>query len=225
MKESDTISVLICCHSADHEHDVLLQRALESLTRQTYSNFETVLVLDQCHEGTKWIAEAYANTLDIKIHERSHKQGLAKAKNFGLARCSGQWIAYLDADDEWMDCKLELQRNFLLENPGVDFCFTDCWDNYKGTWYPNCFAVGQYETHEQIKSALPRENVVAHGSALIRKIAIDSLGGYHTDKSLLGHEDYDLWRRAIDAGFTFHKIPERLYIYGMNTGVIRGEVL
>jgi len=224
MKESDKISILVCCHSNDHEHDMLLQAALESLTRQTYQNFETVLVLDECREGTKWIAEPYRDILSLKIHERPHKQGLAMAKNFGLARCTGQWVAYLDADDQWMDCKLELQRNFLLENENTDFVFCEVWDNYAGTLTPNCFKIGQYETHAAIATAMPRENVVCHGSALIRKLAIDSLGGYSADRSLLGREDWDLWQRAIANGFHFYKIPERLYIYGMGTSVVRGEI-
>ena len=123
-----------------------------------------------------------------------------------------------------MDCKLEWQRNFLLENPGVDFCFTEAWDKMGETLLPNCFKVGQYETHAQIAAALPRENVVCHGSALIRKLAIDSLGGYSTDRSLLGREDWDLWKRAVGNGFTFHKVRERLYVYSMGTSVTRGEV-
>ena len=224
MKESDTISVLICCHSVDHEHDMLLQRALESLTRQTYPHFETVLVLDQCWEETRSIAEAYKDILNLQVHPRPHKNGLAIAKNFGLARCTGQWIAYLDADDEWMDCKLEQQRNFLLENPGIDFSFTEAWDKINDVLYPNCFKIGQYNTHAQIVAAIGRENVVCHGSAMIRKLAIDTLGGYKTDRSLLGREDWDLWQRAIASGFVFAKVPERLYIYSMGTSVTRGEI-
>jgi glycosyltransferase involved in cell wall biosynthesis len=224
MKESDTISVLICCHSMDDDHDSMLQQALESLARQTYDKFEVILVLDQCQPQTKWVAEAYKSVLDIHVHERPHKQGLAVAKNFGIKHCTGDWIAYLDADDEWMGCKLEVQRNFMLENSGVDFCFTEAWDSYGGSWQPNCFKIGQYETHAAIAAAIPRENVVCHGSAMIRKIAIDSLGGYRTDRSLLGREDWDLWQRAIAGGFTFYKVPERLYIYSMGTSVTRGEV-
>lgn len=221
MKESDTISVLICVHSRDHEHDVLLQRALESLVRQTYAEFETVVVLDECWEDTKRLVQNYASVLDIRIFERPHKQGLAAAKNFGLQRCSSDWIAYLDADDQWMDCKLQVQRNWMLQNPDCSFCFTEAWDNYDGTLLPNCFEVGQYRTHEQIKTALSNENVVAHGSAVIRRSALESLGGYRTDKSLLGREDWDLWQRAIVHDFKFYKISERIYIYSMGTSVPR----
>lgn len=221
MKESDTISVLICVHSQDHEHDMLLQRALESLVRQTYPLFSTVIILDECHEDTAEIVRKYKDVLDIRFFERPKKQGLAMAKNFGISKCQTDWIAYLDADDEWMDCKLEVQRNFLLTMSHVDFCFTESWDKLNDVLYPNCFTIGQYSTHAQISAAISRENVVCHGSALIEKSSLEKLGGYRTDRALLGREDWDLWQRAIANGFKFAKIPERLYIYSLGTSVAR----
>lgn len=221
MKSTDTIDVLICVHSQDHEHDMLLQRALESLVRQTYDDFRVVIVLDECHEDTRPIVDHYSDVLDIRILERSHKRGLAAAKNFGLKHCTADWIAYLDADDQWMDCKLEMQRAWMLENPQTDFCATEAWDLENEVLKPNCFRVGQYHTNEQILTTLPRENVLCHGSMIIRAKALDSLGGYSTDRKLLGREDYDLWQRAAINGFKFLKVPERLYIYSLNTSVPR----
>ncbi len=221
MKPSDTIDVLICVHSQDYEHDMLLQRALESLVRQTYDEFTVVIVLDECHQDTRGFVEHYADVLNIRLFERPRKQGLAAAKNYGLKQCTGNWVAYLDADDQWMDCKLEIQRKFLMDHPDIDFCFTECWDLENDILHPNCFGVGQYQTHDQILAALPRENVLAHGSAMIRRVAIESMNGYRTDKALLGREDYDLWRRAAQNGFRFMKVPERLYIYSLGTSVPR----
>jgi glycosyltransferase involved in cell wall biosynthesis len=100
MKSTDTITVLMCCHSTDKEHDKLLLKALESLCNQTYKNFDVVLVLDECWEQTFTELEGFFNQghdLNIQIHERPHKKGLANAKNFGLKFCTGDWIAYLDA--------------------------------------------------------------------------------------------------------------------------------
>lgn len=221
MKESDTISVLICVHSTDNEHDLLLQKALESLVRQTYTNFETVIVLDECWGYTRSIVDNYLDVLTIRTLERPRKQGLANAKNYGMPKCTGDWIAFLDADDQWMDCKLEVQRNFLLENTHVDFCGTNAWDSIDGVLYPNCFKVTDYITHEHIASRLQHENVMCHGSMIIRKIALDSLGGYNANKALLGREDWELWQRAVSGGFKFSKVPERLYIYSMGTSVAR----
>jgi len=222
MKESDTISVLVCVHSRDREHDRLLQRALESLVRQTYSNFETILVLDECWEDTKGLVESYAEVLNMRIFERPHKQGLAIAKNFGLARCGGDWVAYLDADDQWLECKLEIQRQCMIDMPeATDFCGTEAWDLDEQGMRPNCFKVGQYQTHEQIAARLLHENVMCHGSMMIRKSAIDTLNGYSESRSLLGREDWDLWQRAVRAGFRFYKVPERLYVYSLGTSVPR----
>jgi len=221
MKESDTISVLVCVHSRDHEHDMLLQRALESLVRQSYASFETVVVLDECWEDTKGLVQSYASVLDIRIFEKPHKQGLAVAKNFGLQRCSGDWIAYLDADDQWMDCKLDVHRQWLIDHPEIDFCGTGAWDLIDGAIVPNCFSVTQYITHDEIVARLPQENVLCHGSMMIRRISLQSVGNYSTERSCLGREDWELWKRAVAAGFRFGKMPERIYVYSLGTSVPR----
>ena len=221
MKPTDKISVLICVHSKDDNHDKLLGRALESLARQTFFDFELIVVLDECWEYTKQQLFNYENFFDLKYYERPHKQGLAVAKNFGLKHCTGDWVAFLDADDQFIDCKLELQRNFLLENPSIDFCGTQAWDLANNRMTTNCFGINDYVTHDQIAKRIWQENVMCHGSMMIRKSALDALNGYRTDKFLLGREDWDLWQRAFNAGFNFAKLPERLYIYSMGTSVER----
>lgn len=226
MKPTDTISVLICVHSRDHAHDMLFQRALESLARQTYDDFETVIIFDECHEDTKGIAESYKDVLNLKLFERPHKQGLAVAKNFGLKRCSSDWIAYLDADDMWADDKLEKQIEFAIANPEYDIIATQAWDVYEpGTDQEeikeNCFKLGQHMTDEQIKARLPYENCICHGSVLLRKSMLDSLGGYNTGQACKGQEDYCLWKLAASKGYRFFNIAERLYFYSMGTSVER----
>jgi glycosyltransferase involved in cell wall biosynthesis len=178
-------------------------------------------VLDECWEDTISVIQPYTEVLNLITFTRPRKQGLAAAKNFGIQKCSGDWIAYLDADDEWMDCKLEVQRDFMLSNSHVDFCGTQAWDREHDVLYPNCFKTTQYNTHEEIAQALNRENVMCHGSMMIRRIALESLGFYSTSSNVLGREDWDLWARAVNAGFTFAKVPERLYIYSLGTSVPR----
>lgn len=221
MKETDTITVLICVHSQDADHDALLQRALESLVRQSYDDFRVVIVMDECWSYTRRVVESYMDTLDIQFYERHKKQGLASAKNFALARIDTDWIAYLDADDQFMDCKLEVQRNWLLDRPEVDFCGTHAWDVIDGYVTPNCFDVRWHQTHDEIARRLVTENVMCHGSMMIRTSALRHIGGYNTDKSFLGREDWELWCRALQAGFTFSKVPERLYLYSLGTSVPR----
>jgi glycosyltransferase involved in cell wall biosynthesis len=200
----------------------MLDRALDSLAAQTFDEFETIIVLDECWDFTRRVVDQYEDVLNARIFERPHKQGLASAKNFGLQKCSGDWIAYLDADDTWMECKLEVQRDYMLEHPEIDFCGCNSWDRDEHNIItPNCFRVGQYQTHLEISRRLPDENVMCHGSMVIRREALDRLGCYSTETRCLGWEDYDLWLRAMSAGFIFGNVPERLYIYSLGTSVER----
>jgi len=229
MKPGDTISVLLCVHSRTEKHDQLLGRALGSLARQTYQPDEVIVVMDECWTHTRQHIDAYKDAFkSLAVFQRPKKQGLAWAKNFGIKRCKGDWIAYLDADDGLMDCKLEVQRAYMMEHPELDFCSTEAWDLDPSTEVlrPNLFAVGQYRTHLEITRRLPYENILCHGSMMIRRDALDSIDGpYRTDSSVYGKEDWDLWMRAAEAGFVFGKVPERLYIWSTGTGVLRGEVV
>lgn len=218
------ISTLICVHSQDKRYDDLLVRAIESLANQTVVPDEVVLVLDECWEHTKPKFHLFS-TQDVifKMVEREKKAGLAAAKNFGLKHCTGDWITYLDGDDEWEPTKLQKQVEFIEANPDYDFIGTLAIDVFdSGRVQPSCFNPGQYQEHEQIKKRLADENVMCHGSMMIRADALRVLGGYSTAPSVLGKEDWDLWRRAIFAkGFRFYNIPLRLYRYSMQTSIDR----
>lgn len=224
MTPSESISILICANSTNSNYDKLLIRSVESLRRQTYSHFETVIVLDGCWSETEDNLNTYLsdnNLRNLKIIKKKDKRGLAVAKNFGLKYCSGDWVAFLDADDQYMDCKIEVQRDFLLKNENIDLCFTNAWDLDKDRVNINCFSVDDYRNDAEIKEALKKENVLCHGSAMIRKSVLESLGGYSEDVKHLGIEDWEMWNRAALIGFKFCKIPERLYIYSLNTSVNR----
>lgn len=232
MTTTDKISVLVCCHSTDHLHDRLLERALSSIERQTYQPDEIILVLNACWQNTWEILDdfPYLDAREsgrLKIYDKPDKTGLASCKNFGLQKCNYEWVAFQDADDSSLLCRLELQRNFCLRNVDIDMLFTECFDVYNPgelneIWYPNCFKVGQYKIHDQIASRIRDENVLAHGSLLGRKSVLLNDGGYKTDKEYLGREDWKKWHDLIYYGIAkFHKYDDRLYLYSMNTGVAR----
>ncbi len=220
------ISTLICVHSTTEQNDLMFERALESIARQSRRPDELVVVLDECWDSTISSLDMYLDTFDaLAIVEKPKKEGLAAAKNFGLQHVTGDWVTYCDADDEWITSKLELQAAFVSrpqDNPAVDFLFTESWDrDAEGVIRPNCFYIGQYQTNEDIHAALPHENVLCHGSAMIRTEALRTLGGYFTSRDVLGREDWNLWLRAKVSGFRFYKIPERLYIWSHGTSVAR----
>ena len=215
-----TLTILICVHSTNEFHDMLLNKSILSLVNQTYKNFKTIIVLDECWSKTKEMIESSNYDLDLTILTRNKKEGLSYAKNFGLQYVETEWVGFLDADDLYLPTKLEQQVNYIKNNE-VDFLGTHCW-NINGdddeNLFPSCFNDKNNITHLEISNKIFTENILTHGSMLIKKQSIIDLGGY---QNIIGMEDWDLWKRAINSGYKFYQIPERLYKYRLNTSVAR----
>lgn len=217
----NNLTILICVHSQDNLHDKLLIEALDSLFKQTFKNFDILIVADECWDKTINLLEMYKkydNRIEIKIKDK--KNGLATAKNYGLSFINTEWIGFLDADDLYMPEKLEKQINFLQSHPNVDFLGTQAWNKNINNHdlYPSIFELGEYETHKDISNIIHDKNILTHGSMLIRKSALEKLEYYNNIK---GKEDWDLWQRAIKAGYIFHQLQERLYVWTSGTRVER----
>ena len=217
-KYKHSLTVLICVHTTNDFYDFLLLKALKTLESQTFKEFETLIVLDECWGHTKnKIIESNFN-LKINFLEKPVRSGLHDAKNFGLSIINTDLVAFLDGDDLYTDSKLEKQLDYFEIHDEVDFLGTHCWNiwnNNDGNLSESCFKLNTYETHEEIASSLSSSNILTHGSVMVRKKCLDNLGGYQKD---LGKEDWNLWYRAINHGFKFHQIQERLYIHRLGTG-------
>lgn len=212
------LTVLVCVHSNNKLYDELLIESLKSLEKQTFKNFETVIVLDECWENTekKILSEI---TLDYKLYHKEKKQGLSYAKNYGLSKINTDLVCFLDADDLYLENKLEKQLEYLKNND-VDFLGTHALNRvlHNEVFFNSCFNNDEYLTHDEIKNKIFDENIMVHGSMMIKKSALDTLGGYNDVK---GMEDWDLWKRAISEGFIFNQLSERLYVYTLNTSIER----
>jgi len=214
------ITVLICVHSKNEQNDKFLSEALLSLDSQTYKDFKTIIVLDECWGETKSMLEAIELNINFLVIERDKKEGLAYAKNYGLSFVDTEYVAFLDADDLYEPTKLEKQVNFIKDND-VDFLGTHASNintSRREIKTPSCFDVNSYNKHEEIVNKLLHENCLTHGSMLIKMKALKELGYYN---HVVGAEDWDLWKRASKAGYKFHQLPERLYVWCAGSSVAR----
>jgi GT2 family glycosyltransferase len=102
-----------------------LPRALDSVLAQTHSRFEVVLIDDGSTDGTAdLVARSYGRDSPIKYFYQKNA-GVTAARNAGLARAQGDYIALLDSDDVWMPWKLELQLACFRQCPEVGMVWTD----------------------------------------------------------------------------------------------------
>jgi glycosyltransferase involved in cell wall biosynthesis len=99
-----------------HNRGAILRRAIDSVLNQTYKDFELIIISDGCIDNTDEIIASYADLrISFLTHEKS--RGASAARNTGIRASTGQYIAFLDDDDEWTPDKLEVQIHVIEQSP------------------------------------------------------------------------------------------------------------
>lgn len=97
-----------------------IERCLDSVLNQTFPAYEIIVVDDGSNDRTlEIINQKYGK--QVKIIKQNHK-GAQAARNAGIKSATGEYIAFLDSDDEWVPNKLELQAQVLMKNPNAVVC-------------------------------------------------------------------------------------------------------
>ncbi len=184
-----------------------LERALCSIFNQTHPVNEVIVVDDGSADGTDGlICKDFPNVR----YFYQENMGVSAARNLGLKKVSGNWVAFLDSDDEWLPKKLELQIKIVREHPGYRFVHTN------EIWIRNGRRVNQMKKHTKyggniFEKCLAR-CIVSPSSALIHSSVFHELGDF--DEKLPACEDYDLWLR-ICANYRVLYLEQALIIkYG-----------
>lgn len=199
------ISVLLPVHNCGK----YLMPALQSLAEQTFEDFEVLMVNDHSTDGSERVCEDFAKRDNRFKLLHSSKRGVAAALNHGLSQARGVYLARMDGDDISYPDRFARQLRFMQDNPDISFLGT-CADhiNERGK------VIGAFEFPEddvEIKACLDRGlNTFIHPSMMIKRIALEAIGGYREVFTIC--QDYDLWLRARDH-YDFANLGEKLFGY------------
>lgn len=184
-----------------------LKEAIASILKQTYKNFELIIVNDASKDSTL----KYLNSLKdkrIKIINNKKNIGLAKSLNIALKKAKGEYIARMDADDISLPNRLKHQLAFLEKNSAIDLC---------GTWADiideNNKIIGEKKypsTPEKVKKALSLYTAIIHPTFMGRKKLFLQLNGYNPKYDFA--EDYDFLMRSRK-NFKLTNIPKKLFLW------------
>lgn len=101
----------------------VLHISIDSILKQTYQDFELIIVDDGSSDNTKEIVERYADSRIRYVRNDSNTHGPSVARNIGIHHAKGDYIAFNDSDDAWREDKLDKQLQFLkMTNADVTFC-------------------------------------------------------------------------------------------------------
>jgi glycosyltransferase involved in cell wall biosynthesis len=171
-----------------HDRRSLLPRALDSLRAQTRPPDQIIVIDDGSHDGTaEMVRRAYP---EVTLIEQP-QAGVSAARNRGIERSCGEWIALLDSDDAWLPDKLEVQLDALAATPSARICHTD------EIWVRNGVRVNPRKKHAKhggwiFGRCLPL-CCMSPSSIVLHRSVFERVGMF--DESLPACEDYDLWLR------------------------------
>lgn len=121
--QTSTIPGLISVIIPTYNRSELLERSVSSVLAQTYPSLELIVVDDGSTENISEAVQALANDTATVIR-RTRRGGAAAARNSGCEAARGEFIAFLDSDDEWLPEKLQMQFSLLREKPEIALCCT-----------------------------------------------------------------------------------------------------
>lgn len=183
--EDDLVSVIIPTYNDDE----YLPRAVESVLSQDYDPVE-ILLVDSADSA---VAANLANEHDCIEHLTTPPNGPGAARNVGIDAATGEYIAFLDADDEWLEGKLRRQLS-KLEDKGADFVFSEAYQITKA-------GERQHQTGITFPDdEPPHEYYFRKGTGIGSRTVVvrhECVAETRFDEGLAAREDPHLWTRIL----------------------------
>jgi glycosyltransferase involved in cell wall biosynthesis len=197
---SPLVSVII----PTYNRSSFVLEALDSVLKQTFEDFELIVVDDGSTDGTKKALTPYQGRF---IYHFQDNQGVSAARNRGIQTARGKWIAFLDDDDLWLPEKIETQIKFFSKTPDAMICQTE------EIWIRNGRRVNPRKKHQKFSGDIFAPSLllclVSPSAVMIKRELFEQVGCF--DETLPACEDYDLWLR-ISAQFPIFLIDRPLVV-------------
>ncbi|KKR88702.1 MAG: Glycosyltransferase [Candidatus Yanofskybacteria bacterium GW2011_GWA1_44_21] len=181
------VSVIIPTHNRPE----LLKRAINSVLCQTYKDLEVIVIDD----GLEIRADQVINNINdprLKYIQHSEEKGGSAARNTGIKNAGGEFIAFLDDDDEWLPHKLAIQMAQFESTPhDVGFCFSAVENVYSTRRYITTVPGGIADYHQLALSYFKSLLTV---TLIIKKYVFEEVGLF--DEKFPSHQEADLMIRV-----------------------------
>ena len=186
-----------------------LKKSIDSVLNQSFGNLEIIVVDDNNpdtleRKKTEEIMCDYVNDPRIIYIKHERNKNGAAARNTGIRESHGEFIAFLDDDDEWMPQKIEKQVDYILKHDECDAIYTYTVSNGMQ------LRVTPYEGDVLIPLLMNRSRMYT-STILMKRNPLISIGGF--DESFRRHQDYELLVKFFDAGYKMGCLREVLVRY------------
>ena len=215
MEQKKKISIIMPAYNCKN----YIRQAVDSVKRQTYPDWELLILNDASSDGTGEAAAKLAKEDDrIRYLENEANLGVAGTRMRGVQMAEGSWIAFLDSDDCWNEDKLEKQMQLIQRVTDAAIVFTgSAFMNEQGEKSSYILHVPERVSYKE----LLKQNIISCSSVLVKKELVLKYGMPDGDL----HEDFALWLQILRNGGNAFGIDEPLLIYRVSVGSKSGNKL
>jgi glycosyltransferase involved in cell wall biosynthesis len=179
---------LISCIVPVFNGELYIREALDSILAQTHRRLEIIVADDGSTDQTAEIVATFKETV---VYLKQNHERPAAARNLGISAATGDFVAFLDADDLWHPEKLERQLARFRARPELDYCVTHA----QNFWIPEMNAEAEKYQRHRISRPLP---AYVTGTLMARRALFNTVGLFN---SALAHGDSTDWfLRAAERG-------------------------
>lgn len=199
---------------------------IESVRAQTYENWELIICDDGSTDGTIGVIKSVS---DSRIHviEGGHRGMPAVARNRSLQVATGEFFAFLDADDLWLPIKLEKQLQFLDQHKKCGLVFSQFITIDKSSNMVSNKPLPELSLYPELGNyfqTIAKNNLICNSSVMIRSEVYKVLGDLNESAEHRGTEDFEYWLR-VASQFEIGYVEDALVKYRLHGGGISRNIL
>ncbi len=181
--------------------------AIKSIINQTYKPLEIILIDDGSNDGTSDMVKKQFPFVELFYQPNS---GVSCARNKGIKMARGDWIAFLDSDDEWLPQKLNKQTHSIRNNPNILFFHSN------EIWIKDGLRINQGKKHAKYGGWIFEKCLdicrISPSSVVMHKSIFQNIGLFDEDLQIC--EDYDMWLRVTARYKVFYSNEFLINKYG-----------
>jgi glycosyltransferase involved in cell wall biosynthesis len=192
-----------------------LGAAIESVLAQSYQPIEIIIIDDGSTDDSLEVIRTFGSRVYVISQPNA---GVGRARNVGIGRARGEFVAFLDQDDWWMPEKVQKQVRLLTDNPQAGLAHTGVkhYDDVTGTFVgPLNPALRPEQITGNCYEKLLLGNAIYNSSVMVRKKLLDQVGGFDLGISGNTVQDYDLWIR-LSRESPFAYLSEELLVFRLH---------
>ena len=165
-----------------------LKGAIDSIVSQSYDNWELLIIDNHSEDFTDELIDNYKDHR-IKTYKIHNNGNIAKSRNLGIKKSSGDYIALIDSDDFWHKDKLKISLEYLEKNKLNGLCHSEYWLYETGETETRHYGLAGFSYNNLLKNG----NNLSLSAVIVHADILKDVKGFSEDIEYVTAEDYDLW--------------------------------